>query len=270
VVIASRRRKHEHRRRRTSRPAGDPQPDLILLGAGVSFPEHLTVQTIGALTKCAVVLTNVAERQLGGLPVELRVKCRSVCSLYHPNERRIVNYRRVVRALAREVTRRRPVAWLTWGHPIVFDTVSDLLLRLAREKGWTVRVLPGVSSLDTILADLAYDPANGLFVYGAADLVVSRVPLVPSVSTVLLQPAVFGIDRANFSRRERPDLSGLRDYLLLYYSAVHRCALIHSADAPGAASHITWLLLSDLPKISYDMVVGATMFIPPLTSDPQT
>ena len=147
---------------RSGRP--DQKPRLYLLGAGVSFPEHLTLQTLDILGACNRICSNLPQSDLDLLPNDLRIKCRSLWPIYQENRNRSDNYEDVSRAVLEAADNEPPVAWLTPGHPLIFDSVSQSLLKSGRDRGWNVQVTPAISSIDTILAEVGYDPANGLLV----------------------------------------------------------------------------------------------------------
>ena len=244
--------------------AKDKLADLYLLGAGILFPDHLTIQTIEILAACNRVYTNLGEERLQALPKELRMKCVSLRSLYQDKRKRSENYRDVIGAVLEAARQHRPCAWMTPGHPFVFDSVSQELLKKGRALGWNVEVIPAVSSLDTLLAQLGYDPCNGLVVYEATSLVREGLPLLPHFATFLFQPAVFDSDLAHLSADDSgPNLNTLRDHLLQFYPSHHECAVVYSADAGGQRARIVWKKLRDLGSIPYASLAGSTLFVPP-------
>ncbi|MBI3436672.1 MAG: hypothetical protein HY056_16600 [Proteobacteria bacterium] len=251
--------------------AGDPEPqskrphtDLYLVGAGIAFPEHLTIETIEILTMCKRIGTNLPEEMLEGLPQDLREKCISLWSLYQDGRIRTENYSDVFQAIVELTEADAPIAWLTPGHPIIFDSVSASLLNEGKRRGWNVRVVPAVSSIDTMLAELGYDPAHGMLIHEATGLVRRNIPVVPSVALMLLQPAVFDVNIAIIAGDSAgPDLSPLRDYLCEFHSAEHECAFIRSASKMGERDLVTWVKLRDLASVPYQLVAGATLFVPP-------
>ena len=224
--------------------------DLYLLGAGITFPDHLTVQTIDLLSACVRICTNLTDDKLSRLPSDLYQKCVSLWPIYQDGRIRKDNYRDVTDAVLREADVERPVAWLTQGHPMIFDSVSKALLEEAKSRDWRITVVPAISSLDTMLAELAYDPASGLTVHDATGLVRRKVPVVPSVALILLQVSVFLSDRAHLTLKcTRPDLGPLRDYLLQFFPATHSCALVHSSWSSEEPPRISWIELKALPSV---------------------
>jgi hypothetical protein len=241
--------------------------DLYLLGAGISFPEHLTMQTIEILTACNRICSNLPQSELDNLPEALRAKCRSLWPLYQENRNRSENYHIVAKAVLDEAAQKSPVAWMTQGHPLIFDSVSEALLKAAPLHGWRVCVVPAISCLDTILAELGYDPAGGLVIYEATSLVMQNLPLVPSFATLLLQPSAFGSNLTHYSSRWTPDLRPLRDHLLSFFTADHRCAFVRSNSQRVGPSQVSWWELAALTSAPFDVVAGSTLFLPAATSD---
>lgn len=237
---------------------------VYLVGAGIVFPEHLTIETIEILTMCKRIGTNLPEEMLDGLPQDLRNKCVSFWSLYQDGRIRTENYLDVFQAIVELAEVETPIAWLTPGHPIIFDSVSASLLDEGKTRGWNMRVIPAISSVDTMLAELGYDPAQGMLIHEATGLVMRRIPVVPSVAMMLLQPAVFDVNVAIISGDSKgPDLSPLSDYLCEFHSAEHKCAFIRSASKLGERDLVTWVKLRDLASVPYQLVAGSTLFVPP-------
>jgi len=250
--------------------AGEELPveraDLYLMGAGVAFPDHLTTEEMRILRTCARICTNLPDAVLAALPDELRGKCVSLWPLYQDKRRRVENYRDVAQAVIDAVEETRPVAWLTPGHPMVFDSVSTALLRTGEKRGWTVRAVPAISCFDTLFAELGYDPAEGLLIHEATSVVLRQIPLLPSIATLLLQPAVFGSAVAHTSTPfAELDLARLRDYLLRFFAPEHRCAFVRSAERPSERPQIAWLRLRNMTSVPYDAVLGSTLFLPATT-----
>lgn len=246
----------------SSQDQGDA--DLYLLGAGVSFPEQLTLQAIAILTACKRICSNLPENVLALLPEDLRANCVSLWPLYQDNRHRDENYRVVAEAVIDSAAEHRPVAWMTPGHPLVFDSVSRTLLQAARARGWKVSVIPGISCIDTICAEIGYDPAGGLVIHDATSLAMGNIPLLPSLAALLLQPSAFGSALAHYSSEWTPNLSRLSDHLLQFYSPAHRCAFVRSASHKGGLSQVRWYELSQLNAAPFDVVVNSTLFLPPL------
>jgi hypothetical protein len=238
--------------------------DLYILGAGVAFPEHLTLQTLDVLAACRRICSNLPQAELDRLPEELRRKCTSLWPLYHEHRERSDNYEDVAQAVLDATAREPPVAWLTPGHPLIFDSVSQALLREGQARGLSVQVGAAISCIDTILAQLGYDPADGLLIYDATSLVMRRLPPAPAFAALLFQPSAFGSSVTHYTSRWTPDLSPLRDHLRGFYPAEHPCAFVRSDSPQGGAGQVSWWRLDDIVAAPFEVIAGTTMFMPAL------
>ena len=236
--------------------------ELYLVGAGVLFPDHLTLQAIEVLGACDRVYTNLQPSEFASLPKDLRVKCESLWPMYRENRDRSSNYRDVAGAVVAAAERGRSVAWMTYGHPLVFDSVSQELLKAGRDRGWSVSILPGISSIDTVLAELGYDPASGLLIHEATSVVKRKLQLLPGVATLLLQPSAFGTSVAHLNGGWRPDLAPLQEYLLQFHAPEHDCAFVRSPQDESSASQVSWTKLRDLASTPLSALRGSTLFLP--------
>jgi uncharacterized protein len=237
--------------------------DLYILGSGISVAEHLTLRTIELMRTCSRIYTNLSEAELQKLPEDIRPSCVSLWHLYQDNYPRVENYRRVIQAVIDAAAVERPIAWLTPGHPRIFDSVSEELVTAGRARGWRVHVAPAISCLDTLLCEVGYDPAGGLLIHEATALVAERISPVPSIALLLLQPGAFGTGLAHLSAQfPEFDLTELKDHLSRFYSPQHNCAFVQSATEAGAMPRIFWVRLHDLASVPYARIAGSTLFLP--------
>jgi uncharacterized protein YabN with tetrapyrrole methylase and pyrophosphatase domain len=237
--------------------------DLYIIGAGVAFPHHLTLQAIESLSSSVCICTNIPNEYLDRLPSNIGSKCKSLWPLYRESRIRAENYRDVREAVVREVETNRPTAWLTPGHPLVFDSVSTDLLKIAATRRWNTCVVPGISSIDTLLADIQYDPANGITIHDATSIVYRNVPLATSVPLLLLQIGSFFSEHAHLTLKENVlNLTPLRNYLVQYFPNNHECVIVHSAPNVALLPELTWTTVDRLPSLQAQDYAGANLFIP--------
>jgi hypothetical protein len=127
-------------------------------------------------------------------------------------------------------------------------------------------MLPGVSSLECLFADLGVDPGDkGCQMYEATTFLVERYPSNHRAHLVLFQIAVVG-NRAAFSAHDertiRRGLAALSDYLQQNYPAQHRVAIYEAASSPLQKHRATWIALRDLPTVGLREV--SSLYVPPV------
>ena len=167
------------------------QGELILLGSGLKAMCHLTREAMSHLQAADVVFGAL---QPGGPDrrwLELAIG-RPVVDLNQfypssPHVNRAAAYVQGAEAALREVRRGSRVCVIEYGHPCCAAAMSELLVREARRGGHAVTVLPGISSIDMLSADLGVDPSVGCLVSTADALL--RSEGLRAVNRVGLEPA---------------------------------------------------------------------------------
>lgn len=159
----------------------------------------------------------------------------------------------------------RRVAYVTSGHPLVLVTPAQLILKEANEKRITVEVIPGVSSLDTVWADLRFDPGpDGVLMFEATSLLLRQYPLIPTVPLFLWQ--VNSVETSLYStHKNKPErFARLQDYLLRYYPSDHVGKLVHSASFPITHAEIVSVPLGKLGILADVATSQHILYVPPV------
>ena len=152
----------------------EPQPhgELVILGSGIKAMAHLTREAMVHLCAADVVFgaLNPTGPDRRWLELTLGRPIVDLCQFYPESaaaDRRAA-YVQGAEAVLREVRCGRRVAVVEYGHPTCCVAQSEILLRAARAEGHAVVVLPGVSCVDALWADLGIDPSAG-FLLATAD-----------------------------------------------------------------------------------------------------
>jgi len=244
----------------------EPATDVYVLGAGVKTPDHLTLETVGALRRSRLVfsiypLSDEVTHQLG-----LSAELRCLLPMFESSGLRRDTYQAIAETILDAVESARPVAFLTPGNPVVSDSVAQHLLSQGKARGFNVRLLPAVSSLDTVMADLTFDVSPALQIYDASWLVSHN--MVPSVhaACLLLQVTTFGTALTTMGRTLRAGaLAELGEYLQRFYPPDHEVVFVQSETrfSPGLQKPLPVCTLRDV-----EGVIPGTLYIPRLR-DPE-
>jgi Tetrapyrrole (Corrin/Porphyrin) Methylases len=189
-------------------------------------------------------------------------RSRSLDSLYAPGKPRRETYAEMVEELLKPVRAGRDVCAAFYGHPGVFVNPGHEAIRRARAEGYRARMLPGVSALDCLVADLGIDPAvTGLQSYEATDFVVHRRRPDTAATLVLWQIGVVGeLDYATGPRRE--NLALVVDRLARAYPREHEVIVYEASPYPLVADpFVLRLPLEELTGARVPLL--ATLVVPP-------
>jgi Tetrapyrrole (Corrin/Porphyrin) Methylases len=189
-------------------------------------------------------------------------RSRSLDGLYGPGKPRRDTYAEMVEALLAPVRAGRNVCAAFYGHPGVFVNPGHEAIRRARAEGYGARMLPAVSALDCLVADLGIDPAaTGLQSYEATDFVIHRRRPDTTASLVLWQIGVVGeLGYASAPRRE--NLAFLADRLARVYPPGHEVIVYEASPYPLVADpFVLRLPFEELPEAHVPLL--ATLVVPP-------
>jgi uncharacterized protein YabN with tetrapyrrole methylase and pyrophosphatase domain len=189
-------------------------------------------------------------------------RSRSLDGLYAPGKPRSDTYAEMVDEVLAPVRAGRDVCAAFYGHPGVFVHPGHEAVRRARAEGHRARMLPAVSALDCLVADLGIDPAaTGLQSYEATDFLVHRRPPDEAATLVLWQIGVVGeLGYATELRRE--NLALLVERLVETYPRDHEAIVYEASPYPLVADpFVLRLPLEEFPDARVPLL--ATLVVPP-------
>ena len=252
-------------------PSASQRPSearIALVGIGTVSVMQITREAEAALRAASTFYVLHAQSLvLDYLRSEYEAEVIDLTPAYEEKKQRDETYRQVAQAVVAGASegRGRRVAYVTSGHPLVLVTPSQLILRSAREVDIPVDIVPGVSSLDTVWADLRFDPGRqGVLMFEATSLLLRRYPLIPTVPLFLWQ--INSLETSLYStRKNRPErFTGMKKYLLEYYPADHVAYLVHSASFPITRAEVVNVTVGELEELADVATSQHILYIPPV------
>lgn len=245
-------------------------PDITIAGMGVEAVVQVTAQTEARIRQCRQAL--YVDSGIGTAAF-LEARCERVISLYGQtygeSDSRLTGYHHASAAVVHAAMEDGPVIYLTHGHPLVFCYSSFLIRDLAGLLGLSVELLPGISSMDSLFADLWLDPGvGGIQMFEATDLLLRRRPLQPDVPALIWQVGNLET-RLYTNRTSKPErMIRFRDWLLQTYPADHPITACYAAPHPVAGRQQWTFPLAELPQHAAALHPGITLYIPPCVVRP--
>ncbi len=179
-------------------------------------------------------------------------------------EPRSIIYKAMADHIVGRVRAGKDVCVALYGHPMLFATPARLAAEQAKDEGYRVKVLPGISALDCLLADLRFDPGRaGLQSYEAKRFLDGNPTIEPTAALVLWQIGAVGTDHAVTGPPESGSVVDLTERLLEVYPANHEIVLYRASEYAAFESVIDEFPLHNLPLVDIDPM--ATLFVPPVT-----
>ena len=162
-----------------------------------------------------------------------------------------------------------PVTFAMHGHPIVGVYAPFLIRDMAGLLGLELLVLPGISAMDSLFAELMVDPCvSGMQMYEATDLLLRRRPLQRDVPALIWQIGCVET-RLHTTRVSKPErLERFRGHLLRYYPPQHEVAAVFSTPHPMMSSTVHRFRLQDICDHAHRLHPGFTLFVPAVHERP--
>lgn len=242
---------------------------LIVVGTGILGGGQTILAAQRAIAGADVVLFAVADP----LTVAwLRTIAPAAESLPYPMDDtpRRQTYLEMVARIVAPLEAGKKVCAVFYGHPGMLAFAPHESVRQARARGHRARMLPGVSALDCLIADLGVDLGlDGCQTYEATDFLIRARGCDIHVPLVLWQIGLIGnqsffdaADRAGMAR----GLCVLVEVLSTHYPGEHPVTLYEAAALPTASPRMDVVRLDELADAPVSDL--STLFVPPVRAAP--
>ncbi len=234
---------------------------LTVVGTGMDVGQ-LTQTARIAIETAPKLLYSVADPGSERLLLSLNRNTESLQGHYREGAPRIDAYNAMVDRILECLRAYGEVCVALYGHPGVFVFAGHVAVARARAEGRPARMLPAVSSLDCLWADLGVDPARGCTIQEATDFVERNRPAMAQMPFIILQIGVTG-SRLLPPRGERGQgLPVLVALLLQSYPAAHPAIVYEAATLPIFPPRIVRTTIGALASASVSD--RSTLYIPAL------
>lgn len=240
---------------------------LYAIGLGLDARAHLTPEAMRAVRSCVEIFVLAPDASAVSLVRELNPSAHVVdCQKFYRNRRRRpAVYDSIAEAVLQACTKYTDTALVVYGHPMFLVSAVETLLEGAREIGVPTKVIPGVSSLDMVMADLQLDVGYGVTVADATLLLKSGLRLDTRLPLLVFQIANVGSDRVERGAIPRDRLVEVLNHLQETYPDDHDCILVVSQKS---LLDDGYMLRSTLEELKHDRTVRLedrpTLFLPGL------
>lgn len=233
---------------------------LVVVGMGIKFYKHITVEALEEISSCEKLLYLVADSVASDWLNSNSKNAQSLHFYYKPGKNRKISYLEMADHVLREVKNGLRVCFVSYGHPGVFGFPMHEAVRLVSGEGFHARMLPGISAEDCLFADLGFDPGStGCQTFEATDFLVNERIIDPNSSVIILQVGLIGYtDFQNFE-----PLRGLPvfiDRVSKIYSPDYEVFLYVASNHQIFDHRVEKIKIKDL--MNSKMTALTTMFIP--------
>jgi len=240
--------------------------DIYIVGTGIIPALHLTREAEAAMRRSKEVL--YIDKSFGSEEF-LNSLCPNITDLhaasYRETEERLDAYRKMASLVIDAALNHPPVTFALYGHPLVYALPPVIVLAMAQLIGLRVKVMPGISSLDTLFVDLKFDPCTyGIQMYEATDLLLRKRPIQPDVPCFIWQIGTVESRLYTESSSKPERFRHIKEYLLQFYPPNTPMIAVYSSSMPLAQSSLTEFTLETIEEKADELHQGLTVYIPPI------
>lgn len=236
---------------------------LVVVGTGIQCPSQLTLEAKSYIETADKVFYLVTEPIAAQYIMQLNRNVEDLYKYYSLGKPRINTYNKMVSRILSEVKKGREVCAAFYGHPGIFVYPSHTAIRIAREQGYSARMLAAPSAEDCLFADLGLDPGMGCQSYETTGFLLNKVNVNTSAILILWQIGTIGDQAFNPNGEKVPErLEVLSQYLQKFYSGDHTAVIYEASAYPICEPRIDAIKVKDLPKMAVSGI--STLCIPPV------
>jgi uncharacterized protein YabN with tetrapyrrole methylase and pyrophosphatase domain len=242
-----------------------PKGELIVVGTGISVG-HITMEARSWISSAEKVLYCVADAATERFILKLNPNAESLYVYYGEGKPRVETYRQMTERTMECVREGKTVCAVYYGHPGIFVAPSHHSIKIARQEGFSARMLPAVSALDCLFCDLGIDPSTGCQMFEATDLLLRRREIDVFSHMILWQIAATGDLAFSFNGYDGKNVPAAVEYLLRFYPPDHEVTIYEASQYPVCEPVIRTIMLNEL--MNHKMTGISTLYIPPIARPP--
>ncbi len=235
---------------------------INVVGYGVNAVEHLTLEAIMVLERSEVVLALATNEEINVLR-RYCLKIVSITSLYKDGDKDTNNYSRIYQNTISYLKSYNNITLLVPGHPRLGVTLTQIFEIQAEKCNYTVNVIPGISSFDTMLNDIKVDPLErGTIIIDVNRLLLFEHPINTALDHYFYHICSIGNNRTEFSSPNINNrVSVLKAYLLKFYLPTKKITMIQSQSLNSTNTQLTEAKLEGIDLLLYDVNFSCSLFI---------
>ena len=239
---------------------------LAVVGSGIKSGCDFTSEAISLIKHADKVFYCVADPVTEIYIKTLSPYAKDLYVFYSNDKERYHTYVQMAELLLHEVRKGLKVVAVYYGHPGVFVLPSHRAVQIARKQGLRAFLVPAVSALDCLVADVDFDPSfPGLQILEATDMLLRKRPILTDRHIVIWQVGCVGNPGYRRQGYLKEHFAVLLDYLEEFYSTDQEIIHYIGSQFPTVTSVIECIPLSQFrsPEISKQVTGISTFYIAP-------
>jgi len=236
-----------------------PAADLIVVGTGIKFWSHMTLEALAVIESADKVFHSVSDVMTQKWLAELNPAAEALPG-YLPDRNRRETYERWIEIVLASVRAGLRTCATFYGHPGMLVYFSREAIRRARAEGFRATMLPGISTEACMIADLLADPGPTGWQSYTAPVFLRRRPRFDTGTPLVLWQLRVATRPGPPEELDRGGLRALVTALLEHYAAAHEVVVYEASTNPAREPIVHRLPLGRLAEVRFR--ASATLYVP--------
>jgi uncharacterized protein YabN with tetrapyrrole methylase and pyrophosphatase domain len=240
--------------------------DIALAGVGIGGFSQTTLETLDAFKRARIIF------HLTSYHRKLQQYCKQVVNLdkeYWTGELDTDVYKRMADKILDEAKNGPGVVMVGDGHPAYYDDVTWDIYRRGKRRGLDVRILPAISSIDSMAANCGLEIHTGGFqIFDATTVIAINQEINPHIDTLIMQIGWFGTSLTfDITHSKKGRFKPFIKYLRRFYPADHPVRVM---EAPFDERNPAFVISTKLGKLDdhhKKIMPIMSMFVPALPEE---
>ncbi len=235
---------------------------LTIVGTGYRIAGQITAESLACIRSADKVFYLVADPVTAAWLRTQNPTAESLDSCYRVGRDRSESYREMVERILTYARSGVHVCAAFYGHPGVLCDPGHEAIRRAREEGLAATMLPGISALDCLIADLEIEPAQGMQLFEAGDFVQNKRQHDPRCMLVLWQAGAIGVRTVKHQKLwSTAGVQRLVRFLRVHYPPSHNVLIYETGHFPIVPHRMQRVPLARLGRSR--VTIASTLYVPP-------
>lgn len=241
---------------------------LTIVGTGYNVSGQITPDARSAMARADRLFHLVNDPVTAAILAELNETAESLVPFYRPGKPVRGAFTAMAERIVDPLRGHLDVAAAFIGNPAVNNPIGQETRRLAQSRGATVRILPGISIEDCVIADVGWSPEGGRALHGATDFLIRPRAVAPETALVLTGIGTIG--ETVYRGDRSPNRAGLRllaESLETRFPRDHEVVVYEPSRLPLQSPTIERVHLCDLARA--EVSVASVLLVPPVEPVPR-
>jgi tetrapyrrole methylase family protein/MazG family protein len=244
-----------------------PKEDIIIVGIGAGRWGQLTLQVYDILTKARKVYFRYHFHPVFEIMKQNGVNVANLDYLYRIKG---ITYEQVYSMMAEIIIKDAKssgnVVFAVPGNPFILEETTSLIMKEAKKEGLSVKVIEGMSFLESMFVELGLDLSQGLQIVNLAKLLKEgKKGISPKMGCIIFS-LTLPLSSQPTGKGEMV-FDKVRDYLIDVYPSQHRVFLVKTAEMPPYENKILSCQLSELNRKKRFINDLTSLYIPALEKE---